>query len=53
MDDRSAQLLAPGRDFHDLKTLIRGRVREVIATLLDEELELALGAAPGPVLDVL
>ncbi len=45
MDDRTAQVLAPRSDFHDLETLIRGRIREVIAAVLDEELESALGAA--------
>ncbi|MFH1765505.1 MAG: IS256 family transposase [Gemmatimonadota bacterium] len=44
MKDRSAELLAPPRDFHDLETLIRGRIRSAIVEILDEELETALGA---------
>lgn len=44
MTDRTAELLAPSRDFHDLETLIRGRVREAIKEILDEELETALRA---------
>lgn len=44
MRDRSAELLSPPCDFHDIETLIRGRIREVIGTILDEELEAALGA---------
>jgi transposase-like protein len=43
--DRTAQLLAPPADFHDLETLVRGRVREMIVDILDEELEGALGAS--------
>lgn len=45
MKDRIAELLAPPRDFHDLETLIRGRIREAIKEILDEELDAALGAA--------
>jgi transposase-like protein len=45
MRDRSAELLSPPGDFHDLETLIRGRIRDVIVEILDEELESALGAA--------
>jgi transposase-like protein len=44
MKDRTAQLLAPPADFHDLETLIRSRVREMIVELLDEEVQGALGA---------
>ncbi len=44
MKDRTAELLAPPRDFHDLETLIRGRIRGIIDGILDEELEAALGA---------
>jgi len=44
MKDRTAELLAPPRDFHDLETLIRGRIRDAIVEILDEELESALGA---------
>jgi putative transposase len=45
MKDRTAQLLAPPADFHDLETLVRGRVREMIVDILDEEVEGALGAS--------
>jgi transposase-like protein len=45
MKDRTAELLAPPADFHDLETLVRGRVREMIVDILDEELEGALGAS--------
>jgi transposase-like protein len=44
MKDRTAELLAPPRDFHDLETLVRGRIREIIDEILGEELEAALGA---------
>ena len=46
MSDRSAELLSPPGDFHDLETLIRGRIRDVIGEILDEELESALGIRP-------
>lgn len=45
MKDRTAELLAPPADFHDLETVVRGRIREMIVTLLDEELEGALRAS--------
>ncbi len=45
MKDRTAQLLVPPADFHDLETLVRGRVREMIVDILDEEVEGALGAS--------
>ena len=45
MKDRTAELLAPPPDFHDLETLVRGRIREMIVEILDEELESALGAS--------
>jgi len=45
MRDRSAELLSPPGDFHDLETLIRGRIRDVIVEILDEELGSGLGAA--------
>lgn len=45
MTDRTAQLLCPPGDFHDLETLVRGRIREIIVEILDEELESALGAS--------
>jgi len=45
MSDRSAELLSPPGDFHDLEILIRGRIRDVIGEILDEELESALGAS--------
>jgi transposase-like protein len=45
MKDRTAQLLAPPADFHDLETLVRGRIREMIVDILDEEVEGALGAS--------
>ena len=45
MKDRTAELLAPPPDFHDLETQIRGRIREMIVEILDEELEGALGAS--------
>ena len=45
MRDRSAELLSPPGDFHDLETLIRGRIRDVIVEILDEELGSSLGAA--------
>lgn len=45
MRDRIAELLAPPRDFHDLETLIRGRIRGIIDEILGEELEAALGAS--------
>jgi transposase-like protein len=45
MRDRTAQLLAPPADFYDLETLVRGRVREMIVDILDEEVESALGAS--------
>ncbi|MFH0779044.1 MAG: IS256 family transposase, partial [Candidatus Eisenbacteria bacterium] len=44
MRDRTAQLLSPPYDFHDIETLIRGRIGEVIGAVLEEELETALGA---------
>jgi transposase-like protein len=44
MKDRTAELLAPPRDFWDLETLVRGRIREKIQLILEEELESALGA---------
>ena len=44
MKDRTAELLSPPADFHDIETLIRGRIREVIEAILAEELETALGA---------
>jgi len=34
MRDRSAELLAPPADFHDLETLVRGRIREMIDEIL-------------------
>ena len=45
MKDRTAQLLLPPGDFHDLETLIRGRVREMIDQILEEELAFGLGAS--------
>ncbi len=45
MKDRTAELLAPPCDFHDLETLVRGRIREIIHEILDEELEASLGAS--------
>jgi len=42
--DRTAVLLSPPSDFHDLETLIRGRIREMISDILDEELAAGLGA---------
>ena len=45
MKDRTAELLAPPWDFHDLETLVRGRIREIIDEILDQELEASLGAA--------
>jgi transposase-like protein len=44
MKDRTAELLSPPADFHDLETLIRGRIREAIEVILAEELDTALGA---------
>lgn len=44
MKDRTAELLAPPRDFHDLETLVRGRIRDAIKEILEEELDAALGA---------
>jgi len=44
MRNRTAELLAPPPDFHDLETLVRGRIREIIDEILEEELEAALGA---------
>jgi putative transposase len=44
MKDRSALLLTPPGDFRDLETLVRGRLREAIVEILEEELEVALGA---------
>ena len=44
MRDRSAELLAPPADFHDLETLVRGRIREMIDEILAQELEATLGA---------
>ena len=45
MKDRTASLLTPPGDFHDLETLIRGRVREIIDKILEEELASGLGAS--------
>jgi transposase-like protein len=45
MKDRTAELLAPPPDFHDLETLVRGRIRKMIVNILDEEVEGALGAS--------
>ena len=45
MKDRTAELLLPPGDFHDLETLIRGRVREIIDQILEEELASGLGAS--------
>jgi len=44
MRNRTAELLAPPPDFHDLETLVRGRIRGIIDEILEEELEAALGA---------
>lgn len=44
MKDRITDLLAPPGDFHDLETLIRGRIRQILDQILEEELEAALGA---------
>lgn len=44
MRDRTAVLLSPPADFQDLETLIRGRIRETISEILDEELSAAIGA---------
>ncbi len=44
MKDRTAELLSPPRGFHDLETLVRGRVRDAIREILEEELDAALGA---------
>ena len=45
MKDATAELLSPPRDFLDLETLVRGRIREMMKAILDEELASALGAA--------
>jgi transposase-like protein len=44
MRNRTAELLTPPPDFHDLETLVRGRIREIIDEILEEELEATLGA---------
>jgi putative transposase len=46
VNEISAELLSPQAHFHDLETLLRSRVRELIATILDEEVTAALGAGP-------
>jgi len=45
VQDRTAQLLAPPADVHDLETMVRGRVREMIVEILAEEAEGALSAS--------
>jgi len=44
LNENTADLLNPQANFHDLETLVRGRVRDLIATILDEEITAALGA---------
>jgi transposase-like protein len=44
MKDRSPSLLSPSADFRDLETLIRGRIRELVDVILDQELNSAVGA---------
>jgi transposase-like protein len=45
MKDRTAELLVPPADFHDFETLVRGRIRQMIVEILDEEVESVLGAS--------
>jgi transposase-like protein len=42
--ENTADLLHPQAHFHDLETLVRSRVRDLIAAILDEEITAALGA---------
>lgn len=46
MDEHTAELLNPQANFHDLETLVRSRVRDLIAAILDEEVTAVLGAGP-------
>jgi len=44
MTENTADLLDPQAHFHDLETLVRSRVRDLIAAILEEEITAALGA---------
>lgn len=44
MEHRSSNVLSPSADFRDLETLIRGRIRELVDVILDQELSSAVGA---------
>lgn len=44
MKNPSPNLLSPSIDFRDLETLIRGRIRELVDVILDQELNSAVGA---------
>jgi transposase-like protein len=46
VDGQTAELLNPQANFHDLETLVRSRVRDLIAAILDEEATAVLGAGP-------